>query len=181
MRVWKKWWNMGEGGGRREREREREERVDREGHNNRKGQRHEICSEISENLLLGPGELGTDLANANLAHGVASLNALGEGLAGDEGAHEATSERVTGAVGVDDLVVGKLLDGEDLGVLLASVKVGDGVRGLGGGDVGRVGTLGDDGETGARSVLLGEVGEDGGDRGRVGGLLIKDGGREYVS
>lgn len=102
----------------------------------------------------------THLSNVHGAHLVSGLNTLSQALARDERAQEATGERISGTVGVDDVLVSELGDGERLGVLVGRLKVGLVVRGGGRGDDGRLGTLGDDDETGSRSVLLG-AGSDG--------------------
>lgn len=58
----------------------------------------------------------THLADVHLAHLVGSLDTLVERLARSEGAEEATSKSIAGAVGVDDLVGRELGDGVRLGV-----------------------------------------------------------------
>lgn len=101
---------------------------------------------------------------------MSGLDGLGEGLSLDEGSKESSGEGVSGSVGVDDLVVRHLGDGERLGVLLSGVQVAGIVGRGGGGDEGRRGSLGDDHKPRLGRVLLGEVGDGGGDRGGVGGL-----------
>ena len=59
---------------------------------------------------------------------MASLDGLGNALSGSDGSAETASEGVAGAVGVDNLVVGNLADGEHL-VLVAVALGNDGAFG----------------------------------------------------
>lgn len=109
---------------------------------------------------LGPLERGSDLSNAHRAHLVSGLNGLLDGLPSNERSEESTRERVTRAVGVDDLLVRQLRYLEHLG----------GVRFSRGDDDGGVGALGEDDDTGAGGVGFGEDGDRAGDGGDVFGV-----------
>jgi hypothetical protein len=126
-------------------------------------------------------ESETDLSDVHLAHLVPSVDALGQRLAASDGSEETTGKGVSGSVGIDDVLVLELVDGEGLGVLLSGLKVRDGRGRRGGGDDGRGGSLGDDDESRSRSVLLGRGGDGLGDGGRVVGLLREHEGRSSVS
>lgn len=96
-----------------------------------------------EDLLLGPGERRTSLADTDLSELVSGLHSLLDALANGAGSKESSSKGISGSVGVDNGGGGEGSDGED-----------GGLAGLGGGDNGRLGALGDDDETGQRRDLL---------------------------
>lgn len=119
---------------------------------------------------------GPDLPDTPLSQPMPNLDTLIQALAQHMGTEESPGKGITGAVGIDDLIVCELGHGVGLGVWVrgeevAFARVG---RGGGGGDEGGGGALGDDDESGAGSVGFGEVGDCGGDLGN-GGVL---GGRE---
>lgn len=91
---------------------------------------------------------------------MSGLNGLLDGLPSNERSEESTRERVTRAVGVDDLLVRQLRYLEHLG----------GVRFSRGDDDGGVGALGEDDDTGAGGVGFGEDGDRAGDGGDVFGV-----------
>jgi hypothetical protein len=92
---------------------------------------------------------------------VTDVDTLFERLAHGKSTDETTSKHVSGTVGVNDLVVCELGDGEGLGVRVSGLDVGDSGGWAGRGNEGRVGTLGDDDETGSGRVGFGVVGEGG--------------------
>lgn len=121
-----------------------------------------------DDLLLGPDELGANLSTTHLTELVTDIDALFERLAESQSSNETTGKHVSCTVGVDDLVVGELGDGEAGWIGRTLLDVGAGGRGVGRGDESRFGTLGDDDETRPGGVRLGVVGE--GD-----GSLLKSG------
>lgn len=94
----------------------------------------------------------TKLLDGEFSEPLAHVDRLLDGLALDDTGGEATSEGITGTVGVVDLGG---VDGVD-GVLLDLILALDS-------DDGRLGALGDDGNALALGVLLGEVGKSLGD------------------
>jgi hypothetical protein len=111
-----------------------------------------------DDLLLGPNKLGTNLSTTHLTQLVTDVDTLFERLAHGKSTDETTSKHVSGTVGVNDLVVCELGDGEGLGVRVSGLDVGDSGGWAGRGNEGRVGTLGDDDETGSGRVGFGVVG-----------------------
>lgn len=73
-----------------------------------------------------------------------SLDALIQRLATSQRAQEPTGERVSGSIGINDLLVRKLRDGVHLGVRLALGQVRARAGRVRGRDDGGLGALGDD-------------------------------------
>lgn len=109
---------------------------------------------------------------------MSNLDTLIQALTQHMGTQEPTGKGITRAVGVDDLVIGELGDGESLGVRVRGGQVAlAGVgRGRGRGDEGRIGALGDDDESGTGCVGFREVGDGRGDLadGRVLGSQVSE-------
>lgn len=73
--------------------------------------------------MLGEFECRSDLADTHLTHPVTNLDTVIQALAHGMGGQEASSESVTGTVGVDNLIVRELGDRVNLGVFLVRVNV----------------------------------------------------------
>lgn len=125
----------------------------------------------------------SDLTNTPLTQPMSNLDTLIQALTQHVGTQESTGKRITRAVGIDDLVVGELGNGESLGVRVRGGQVALAGMGRGGGrgDEGRVGALGDNDESGTGCVGFGKVGDGRGDltdgrllRGTVSYVRIKE-------
>jgi hypothetical protein len=111
-----------------------------------------------QNANFGELEGRSHLPNAHLAHFMSDLDALVEGFAQGMSSQESSGKRVSGSIGVNDLVVGQFRHGVGLGVRFFGMNVALRQRRRRRRNERGFGTLSDDNEARTGGVGFGQVG-----------------------